>query len=472
MRLFNSISREIEDFESLKKSKVGMYTCGMTVYDFAHIGHGRKYVYDDILRRVLLYAGYEVDMVQNVTDVGHLVSDGDEGEDKMEKGAVKLKKTVWEVAKFYEEDFYMQMDSLNIMRPNVICRATEHVPEQIELVKRLLEKGYAYDTPEAVYFSVSKFPRYEGLFGHHIESKQTGRDEVNKGSYKKSEEDFALWFKRIGRFADHVMHWQSPWGDGFPGWHIECSAMAMKYLGESFDIHTGGLEHQMVHHPNEIAQSEAATGKMFAKYWVHYAHLMVDGVKMSKSIGNVLKVADVVEKGFSAMALRYLYLTAHYRTPLNFTWSSLAAAQSAYDKLRMFIKETKKKDDDERKTLSQEKEKKLIEFQQRFDAAIFDDLGLAGAVAVMWEMVKSNIPDRDKVEQILEWDSVLGLRLNEIEAEEVIPDQVVKLGNIRQQLRNEGKFVEADNARMEIERLGYLVEDSKTGPKFKKKGMI
>lgn len=465
MKLFNSYSREVEEFVSVKKGKVGMYTCGMTVYDYAHIGHGRKYVYDDILRRVLMFNGYEVNMVQNVTDVGHLSSDGDEGEDKLEKGAKKQNKTVWEVARFFEDDFYSQMDSLNIMRPSVVCRATEHVSEQIELVKKLIEKGFAYETPEAVYFEVNKFPRYDGLFGHHITEKMTGREEVNKGTYKKNEEDFALWFKRVGRFADHAMHWDSPWGDGFPGWHIECSAMAMKYLGESFDIHTGGLEHQMVHHPNEIAQSESATGKVFAKYWVHYAHLLVDGVKMSKSIGNVLKVEDVVQKGFSPMALRYLYLTAHYRTPLNFTWSSLAAAQSAYDRLKDFVKQAKA---DSRKALSVEKEKKLVSYQDKFAEAISNDLGMPAAIAVVWELVKSNLSNADKVEQLLAWDEVLGLKLNEASVEEVVPEQVMKMANIRQQLRNEGKFVDADSVRMEIEKLGYEVLDSKTGPVVKK----
>lgn len=465
MKLFNSFSREIEEFVPVKKGKVGMYTCGMTVYDYAHIGHGRKYVYDDILRRVLMFNGYEVKMVQNVTDVGHLSSDGDEGEDKLEKGAKKQNKTVWEVARFFEDDFYSQMDSLNIMRPSVVCRATEHVAEQIELVKKLIEKGFAYETPEAVYFEVNKFPRYEGMFGHHIAEKMTGREDVQKGSYKKNEEDFALWFKRISRFADHAMHWDSPWGDGFPGWHIECSAMAMKYLGESFDIHTGGLEHQMVHHPNEIAQSESATGKVFAKYWVHYAHLLVDGVKMSKSIGNVLKVEDVVQKGFSPMALRYLYLTAHYRTPLNFTWSSLAAAQSAYDRLKEFVKQAKA---DSRKALSVEKEKKLVTYQDKFAEAISNDLGMPAAIAVVWELIKSNLCNADKVEQLLAWDEVLGLKLNESSVEEVVPEQVIKMANIRQQLRNEGKFVDADSVRMEIEKLGYEVLDSKTGPVVKK----
>src|SRR3990167_5528692 len=259
-----------------------MYTCGPTVYDYAHIGHARKYVYDDLLRRVLSANGLEVMHVQNVTDVGHLVSDADEGEDKLEKGAREMKRTVWEAAEFFTRDFYKMADSMNILRPTITARATDHIKEQTDLIQKLADKQVAV------------------------------REEVKTGEHKRHPADFALWFKRVGRFADHQMHWESPWGDGFPGWHIECSAMSMKYLGESFDIHTGGEDHLPVHHPNEIAQAEAATGKLLARYWVHNAFLLIDGQKMSKSLGNLFRVEDVVEKGFSPLALRYLYLTAHY----------------------------------------------------------------------------------------------------------------------------------------------------------------
>jgi len=472
VKIYNSLTRQIEEFEPVKKGKVGLYTCGQTVYDHTHIGHGRKYVGDDVLRRWLTYLGHEVMHVQNVTDVGHLVSDADEGEDKLEKGAAKFKMTVWEVAQMFTDEFFSAMDKLNVLRPSVSSKATEHISEQIELVDRLIKKGFAYDTPEAVYFEVSKFPRYAGLFGRQaLEDKLAGvREEVRTGDHKKQPADFALWFKRVGRFADHQMHWESPWGDGFPGWHIECSAMAMKYLGESFDFHTGGEDHVPVHHPNEIAQSEAATGKPFARYWVHHAFLMVDGAKMSKSLGNLFRVEDVAEKGFSPLALRYLYLTAHYRSQLNFTWSALAAAQTALDKLYGFVRSARAgegKSGGARVELSKEKLKKLDDFRSRFAAAMDEDLGTPQAVAVMWEMLKSNIPDYDKMDTLLEWDQVLGLGLANV-GEAEVPEEVKTLGADREALRVAGRYVEADRVRMEIEKLGFEVMDSKLGPKYKR----
>jgi cysteinyl-tRNA synthetase len=475
MKLFNSLTRQVEEFVPIKKGKVGMYTCGMTVYGYSHIGHGRKYVTDDVLRRLLAYDGYEVTHVQNVTDVGHLVSDADEGEDKMEKGARKMGKTVWEVADYFTKDFYDSMDLLNILRPTIVCKATEHIGEQIELVKRLIDKGFAYETPEAVYFDVSKFPRYDGLFGSQkIEDKQVAvREAVQTGEHKKGSADFVLWFKRVGKFADHAMHWDSPWGDGFPGWHIECSAMSMKYLGEAFDIHTGGEDHLPVHHPNEIAQSEAATGKPLARYWMHTTFLRVDGQKMSKSLENIYRVQDVIAKGFNPLALRYLFLTAHYRTPMNFTWSAMTAATSAYERLVEFVRGVRGKELGVSRTeLSKEKLKKLADFQKRFRDAIEDDLNTPQALAVVWETVKSNIPDYDKLDQLLDWDQVLGLRLSEIQAGVDVPEAVRKMAAERQKLRGEGKFVEADAARMEIEKLGWEVKDTAVGPSFKAKSKI
>ncbi len=471
MRIFNSLSREVEDLVPVRAGKIGMYTCGPTVYDYDHIGHGRKYTYDDLLRRTLVYNGFEVMHVQNITDVGHLVSDADEGEDKLEKGARKTGKTAFDVARFFTDAHFASMDLLNILRPSISCKATDHIAEQVQLVQKLLDKGFAYETPEAVYFDVSKFPRYESLFGKRVISdKQVAvRDEVQTGEHKKSPEDFALWFKRVGRFLDHSMHWDSPFGDGFPGWHIECSAMAMKYLGETFDIHTGGEDHLPIHHPNEIAQSEAATGKVFAKYWVHYAFLTVDGTKMSKSLGNYYRVEDVVSKGFNPLALRYLYLTAHYRKPLNFTWSSLASAQTALDKLVQFVRDTRSKMLDASRTeLSREKLKKLDGFRAKFLEAINDDLGFPQGLAVVWEMLKSNIPDYDKLDQLLDWDEVLGLGLSKI-GEDVVPEDVKKIGIEREVLRNLGKFVEADNLRMQIEQMGFTIKDTANGTIYAKK---
>jgi len=467
--LTNSLTRKKEKFTPISPPDVGMYTCGMTVYDYAHIGHGRKYVGDDILRRVLTYNGYEVNHVQNITDVGHLVSNADEGEDKLEKGAKKVGKTVWEIADFFGKHFYNSMDKLNVLRPTTIAKATEHIDEQIELVRKLLEKGFAYDTPEALYFDIEKFADYSKLFGQKVTEKKVGvRNEVKGGEHKKHPYDFALWFKTVGRFANHTMHWESPWGVGFPGWHIECSAMSMKYLGEQFDIHTGGEDHLSVHHPNEIAQSEAATGKKpFVKYWIHHAFLMVNGKKMSKSLGNLYTVEDVQDKGFEALSLRYLYLTSHYRNPLNFTWEALASAESAYFKLKEMIVSVK--DSKGRVVLSEDKKDKVDKYSYDFKTAINDDLNTPRALAVLWEVIKSNIPSEDKYDLAMSFDEVLGLGLGKITNYKLqITNEIMKLVTEREVLRKEGKFEEADEVRKEIEKKGYKVEDSPKGPKVRK----
>ncbi len=461
MKLYNTLTRNVESFEPIHPPKVSLYTCGMTVYDFAHIGHGRKYVGDDILRRTLGRFGYDVTHVQNVTDVGHLVSDGDEGEDKMEKGAKKSGKTVWEVAQDYTKHFYNTMDALNILRPTIICKATEHIREQIALVAKLIEKGFAYDTAEAVYFDVAKFPDYGKLLGQSLDEKKTAvREEVKTGQYKKNPVDFALWFKRVGRFADHAMHWDSPWGDGFPGWHIECSAMSMKYLGETIDIHTGGIDHIPVHHPNEIAQSEAATGKPFVRYWVHYAFLMVDGKKMSKSLGNYHTIEDVLEKGVDPMALRYFYLTAHYRKSLNFTWEGLHAAGQALSELRARMTAA----------VGSIASPQARRFQQAFDDALASDFNTPQALAVVWEVAKSTLEDGEKVALLSDFDTVLGLELGiGSHTQEVIPAQVQALVDSREALRKAKKFAQADSARAQIEALGFVLEDTPTGIRVKKK---
>lgn len=462
MKLYNSLTRSKEEFKPINPPNVGMYTCGITAYDYAHIGHGRKYTMDDVLKRTLTYFGYKVNHVQNVTDVGHLVSDSDAGEDKLEKGAKKTGKTVWEVAEFFTKDFYESMDKLNIIRPNVICKATDNIPEQIELIKKIIDNGFGYDTPEAVYFDTTKFKDYGKLFGQNIEEKKVAvRDEVQTGEHKKHPADFALWFKRVGRFKDHTMHWESPWGDGFPGWHIECSAMSMKYLGEQFDIHTGGEDHLPIHHPNEIAQSEAATGKHpFVAYWLHYAFLTVNGTKMSKSLGNFITFKDVIDKDYDPIALRYFYLGAHYKAHLNFTWEALDASKNAFAKLKSQVLSLKEQAD-KRTALSSEKEEKIEKFRNEFDSAIEDDLNTPRALAVVWETLKSNIPSSDKYDLIMSFDEILGLNLSQVkETEAKIPKEVEKLIEKRDQLRSEGKFKEADEVRDEIVKMGYTVKDS------------
>ena len=457
----NTLSRKKEKFEPIDPPNVGMYTCGMTVYDYAHIGHGRKYVTDDILKRVLTVNGFKVNHVQNVTDVGHLVSDADEGEDKLEKGATKQGKTVWEVAEFFTKNFYDSMDKLNIIRPDAICKATDHIKEQIEMVQKLFDNGMAYDTPEAVYFDVAKFPKYGESFGQKLSDKRVGvRAEVKTDENKRNPQDFALWFKRVGRFAGHAMHWESPWGDGFPGWHIECSAMATKYLGEQFDIHTGGEDHISIHHPNEIAQSEGASGKSpFVKYWLHTAFLMVDGKKMSKSLENFYTVADIEKKGFDPIALRYLYLGGHYRDPINFTWESLQSSQNAFDKLKKQVSSLKTEGD--RTVLSEEKNDKVESFRNDFMEAVNDDLNTSKALSVLWEMLKSNIPSGDKYDLAMSFDEVLGLRLSEARNTNIeIPNNIKILISKREQLRKNKKFEEADKIRKQIEKMGYTVNDT------------
>lgn len=470
MKLYNTLTRSIEDFVPLRPQKVGMYTCGQTVYDFTHIGHGRKYTNDDVLRRTLAWLGYDVTHVQNVTDVGHLVSDADEGEDKLEKGAKRTGKTVWEVAEFYTEHFYNSLDKLNILRPTIICKATEHIPDQIALVQTLVNKGFAYDTQEAVYFDISKFPSYDNLFGQNREEKRTVRSEVQKGEHKKHPEDFALWFKRVGRFKDHTMHWESPWGDGFPGWHIECSAMSMKYLGPTIDIHTGGEDHVPVHHPNEIAQSEAATGKPFVRFWVHHAFLMVDGRKMSKSLHNFYRVEDVEAKGFEPLALRYLYLTTHYRKQLNFTWESLNAAQEGLHNLREITGRLGAEGESSRTMLSEEKLEKIRQFSDRFRTAIENDLQMPEALATAWEVAKSNIPSGDKVDLIRQFDEVLGLNLSAGISSNVKPTrEITNLVSERELARKNEDWAASDTLRDKINAAGWTIEDTSSGPKLKRK---
>lgn len=468
MRLYNSLSRRVEEFNPINPPKVGMYTCGPTVYWSTHVGHVSKYVGDDLLRRTLTYLGYQVNHVMNVTDVGHLVSDEDSGEDKMEKGAVREGKSVWEIAKKYEIEFFDTMDQVNVLRPNVVARATEHIAEQIELIKRLEHKGFTYETEGAVYYNVAKFPDYGKLSGQKLGDKKTGaRSEVVVDPEKINREDFVLWFKCVGRFQNHVMRWESPWGVGFPGWHIECSAMSMKYLGESFDIHTGGIDHIGVHHPAEMAQSEGATGKPFVKYWVHRVFILVDGKKMSKSLGNFYTLEDVKNKGYQPMALRYLFLTGHYRAPQNFTWEALQGAQKALDNLVNQV--NRFRDDEERVMLSPEKLQKVEQYRKRFVEAISEDLNFPQTLAIAWEVVKSNIPNRDKYDLLLEFNQVWGLGLTEpvnkqdrVLSNNLSPE-LKALVEKRETYRKQRKFLEADQIRIEISQMGYALEDSPGG---------
>ncbi len=475
--LTNTLTHKKEEFIPLNDKTVGLYTCGPTVYYYPHIGNWRTFVFEDILRRVLISNGYEVNHTMNITDVGHLtgdnVGDADLGEDRMEKAAKKEGKTAWEIADFYIKDFVDSRDKLNILAPTHFVRATDHIKEQIELIQKLEEKNLIYVTKMGVYFDVSKFKDYGKLSGQKMIDKRVAtRDELKEDLDKKDPFDFALW-KFSSQADNRQMEWDSPWGKGFPGWHIECSAMSMKYLGESFDIHTGGVDHIAIHHTNEIAQSEGATGKLFAKYWLHGEFLKVDGGRMGKSLGNAFTIQDIEEKAipdgrqsFEPLALRYLFLTANYRDILNFTWESLGGAQTALNKLREQVLAAKTQK--ERTVLSAEKNEKREDYGRRFLEAVNDDLNTAKALAVLWEAMKSNIPSEDKYDLALSFDEVLGLKLAEATTSNLqIPEEVQELVNKREKLRKEKKFEDADKVRVEITALGYTIEDSSEGIKIK-----
>ena len=467
LHVYNSLTKKVEEIEPIQAGEIGMYACGPTVYGFTHIGHGRKYVTDDVLRRTLeVIEELKVKHVQNVTDVGHLTSDGDEGEDKMEKGAAAIGKTVWEVAEEYTEYFNNVMQELNILPPTVVCKATDHIDDQIVLIEKIMANGYAYDTEEAVYFDVTKFADYGKMFNQSFEDKTVGsRIEVETDNLKKHPADFVLWFKRVGKYKDHVMHWASPWGDGFPGWHIECSAMSMKYLGEQFDIHTGGEDHLSIHHPNEIAQSEAGTGKKpFVKYWIHTTFLMVDGKKMSKSLGNLYKLTDLAEKGFSPLALRYYFLTTHYRKQMNFTWEGLNGAKTAWTKLNKLVVDLT----DEPVTADGYSDEGKV-YYDKFVAAMEDDLNTALALSIVWEMMKGEISDAAKKNLINVMDSVLGLNLGTEEDKNIgIPDEIKELLTKREEARKAKNWAESDAIRNQITEMGYKVEDYADGVKLEK----
>jgi len=393
----------------------------------------------------------------NITDVGHLTGDTDEGVDKLEKGALSSGKTVWEVAKFYTDNFFEAIKSLNVLPADTTCKATDHIENMIDLIKRLVEKGFAYETKEAIYFETAKFPNYGKLSGQKLDEKlQQVRKEVVKDLEKKNPTDFALWFKTVGRFANHEMHWSSPWGEGFPGWHIECSAMSMMYLGETIDIHSGGVDHIPVHHENEIAQSEAVTNKPFVKYWFHNEFLLVDGVKMSKSLQNFYTIDDVKKKSIDPLALRYLFTQTHYRQQMNFTWESLDGAQNSLNKLRELVLALRKQTD--RQMISEDKLAQVDSFRSQFRAALENDLQMPQAVAVAWSMLKSNIPSEDKLDLLYEFDQVLGLKLREL-SEDVIPENIRDLVMKRENARKSKDFSTSDQLRTEIEKHGYKVED-------------
>lgn len=467
MNIYNSLTRRIEEIEPISKGKIGLYTCGPTVYDTATVGNFRTYILSDLMVRSLRNFGYDVTYAMNVTDVGHLTGDNegdaDTGEDRMEKGAKREGESAWDIAAKYTAEFQEHMKKLNMIPPNYLLKATEHVQEQIDLVKRLEDAGFTYATTDGVYFNTKAYEKMGFKYGE-----LSTLDEVREGARvqpnpeKRDKRDFALW-KFSPKGERRQMEWDSPWGVGFPGWHIECSAMSMKCLGDQFDIHVGGEDLRSTHHPNEIAQSQGATGKLpFVKYWMHGAFLLVDGGRMGKSLGNAYTLNDIEQKGFDPLALRYFYMTGHYRKQLNFTWESLSAAQTALDRLRVMY--LNMKNEKERNTLSEEKLKKVDGFREEFDQALGSDLDMPRALAVVWDSVKSNIPSYDKVDLLRYFDRVLGFNFEEFEPKisEVKPE-VKDLLKKRDRLREERKYEEADRVRENIEKMGYKVKDTPEG---------
>ena len=471
MKLYNTLSRSKEPLPSPDQQKtITLYTCGPTVYDETHIGHMRKYTMDDILKRSLKLLGYDVKHVMNITDVGHLTGDDDNGEDKLEKGAKKQGKTVWDVAKEFEEKFWDTLRALNIDKKDIkIMHATENIQEMIKLSKILKEKGFTYETDEALYFNVAKFSNYGKLSGQKLEDKrQAFRANVNIDPQKKNPADFALWFKRVGRFADHTMYWTSPWGDGFPGWHIECSAMSMKGLeAETIDIHTGGIDHIPVHHENEIAQSEAVTGKPFVKWWVHHAFLNVDREKMSKSKENFYTLEDLKKHKIDPLALRYLFLQTHYRKPMNFTWEAAKGAEEGYNRLRDYyirIQAIVNNLLGPEYGSSQLLEIQNIEkdFLGAFSTYIEDDLNTSKTLSVLWDVIGANLPEETKKRIIEKFDIVLGFNLKRFD-EINLPSRIKQLKDDRDDLRARKEYQKADQVKLKLNNLGYFVQDSTLG---------
>jgi len=464
LQLYNSLSKKKEEFGSIKDGEVGIYSCGPTVYWNQHIGHMYAYVVWDVLVRTLKYQGYGVHWVVNITDVGHMTSDEDTGEDKMEKGAKREGLSVWEIAEKYIKQFEQSMEFLNIQVPEKLTRATEHIEDQIELSKKIEENGYTYKTKMGLVFDTEKFADY-AKFANLKLDKQKKREDVEVDPGKKTPWDFFLWV----RDPNHAMHWPSPWGEGYPGWHIECTAMSTKYLGRKFDIHTGGVEHIPVHHTNEIAQGYGAYGDKTANYWLHNAWLTTKGgEKMSKSKGNFLTVQDLVQKGYDPLALRYLIISSHYRKGLNFSFSALAASQTALNKLRNYVASFKSQS---RNELSKEKLEKIDSFRNDFNSAISDDLNTPKALAVLWEMVKSNIPNEDKYDLLMSFDEVLGLGLNQVSGiKHQVPSEIQELAKKREMLREKGKYEEADKVRKDIEEKGYTLKDSSGGTVVEESG--
>ncbi len=460
--LYNSLTRKKEEFKPIKPGKVGLYTCGPTVYNYAHIGNLRTYIFEDILKRVLAYNDYAVKHVMNITDVGHLTGDRDMGEDKMEKGAAREGKSAWDIADFYTQAFKKDISHLNILAPDIWVKATDTIPEQIALVATLEEKGYTYRTDDGIYFDTAKFKDYTKLSHQDLEALKEGA-RVERNPEKRNPTDFALW-KFSPQGSKRQMEWDSPWGVGFPGWHLECSAMSMKFLGDQLDIHCGGTDHIDVHHTNEIAQSEAATGKPFFNFWMHGAFLIIQGgKKMAKSEGNFLTLENAFLKNdINPLVYRFASFLTHYRKPMEYSDEGLEAARNGLLHVQNQVRQIAAAGVDAETSVS-------AVFKSKFSEAVNDDLNMPRAMAVIQEMLKSKISDAQKYSTILDFDRVLGLQLDQLDQAQALPAAVQKLVEARQQARQASDFAASDQLRAEIEALGYQVQDTKDGMKVVKK---
>jgi cysteinyl-tRNA synthetase len=453
LRLFDTYSRQVREFKPLQPPRVGLYACGLTVYDYAHIGNLRTYIFEDILRRTLEAHGYEVLHVQNITDVGHLVSDADEGEDKMEKGSRRTGKSAWEIAEYYTAAFQADLEALNVLEPHIWPRATEHIAEQVALIQCIEDQGLAYYTSDGIYFDTSRLPSYGHLARLDVAGLQAGA-RVELGE-KRNPTDFALWkFSPSGE--QRQMEWESPWGVGFPGWHIECSAMAAKYLGTFFDIHCGGEDHIPVHHTNEIAQSEACYKTRLANFWLHGYFLVTSGERMAKSAGEFLRLQTLLDEGYDPLSYRYLCLNAHYRSRLNFNWEALDGAATALGRLRQHVSDWGEAGAADEAAAA------------RFMAAMDDDLNTPQALAVIWEIARGDLPAAVKKATVIACDRILGLRLAEwVPPRADVPERVQALVAQREQARAAKQWAEADRLREEIRAAGFQITDSPDGPQLR-----
>jgi cysteinyl-tRNA synthetase len=463
LHLYDNYTRTLRSFEPLRPGgEVGLYTCGPTVYDYQHIGNFRTFLFEDVLKRVLEWNGYRVRHVMNITDVGHLTSDADTGEDKMEKGARRTGKSAWEIAKMYTESFVADMGALNLEAPTILCRATDHIPEQVAFIADIERNDFTYRTSDGIYFDTSRQPDYGYLARLDVHGLDAGR-RVDIGE-KRNPTDFALWkFSPPGETRQ--MEWDSPWGRGFPGWHIECSAMAQKYLGELFDIHCGGEDHIPVHHTNEIAQTEARCGTRLANYWMHGYFLLSNDAKMAKSEGEFLRLQSLIDRGYDPIAYRYLCLTAHYRGQMNFTWDALDAAVTALDRMRHGVRALR-----DAALLETSRVQPDAALVARFTSELNDDLNVPRALAVAWETLRGELPPAIKHATLVAFDRVFGLGLPEWEPKsEVVPDEIKALAEARGAARREKNWVEADRLRAELHAAGWEMEDGAGGYALKRR---